>query len=114
MDLVRIDPSDFHNLLDLCYDEGAGTRHQRIEVAGGLGILEVARLVGPLRLDESNVPRQRQLEEEDVVPDRDLLLAVGNLSAQSGPRQYSTQAVPRRADTFREGTLRHEDHLGFT
>src|SRR5262245_10980973 len=117
-DVVGRDDPDRHDVVRR-YDHGVrGHGHDRIEVARGQRVGEVAEIVGQKRVDQREIRAQRRLEQIALSLDLDPLLALLDDGADAGRREHAAEAEAAGADAFDQRTLRHEldlhrlgDHL---
>src|SRR3546814_6030894 len=63
MNMIGIEASSRHDLLDLRDRHSAGSRHVGIEVTSGLSIDEISFRISLPRLDDREVSRQRSLTD---------------------------------------------------
>src|SRR3546814_10117699 len=66
MNMIGIEASSRHDLLDLRDRHSAGSRHVGIEVTSGLSIDEISFRISLPRLDDREVSRQRSLTDEEI------------------------------------------------
>ena len=91
------------------YDHGIGRhRHDRIEIARGQRVGEVAEVVRQKGMDQGEFRPQRGLEQKRLSVDLDLALAFGDRGADAGWREHASEAAAARADALDEGPLGHQ------
>ena len=90
-------------------DDGVGGhRHDRIEIARGQRIGEVAEIVGEEGMHQREIGAQRGLEQVRLAVDLDPLLAFLDQRADAGRRQHAAEAAAAGADALDEGALRDQ------
>src|ERR1700756_3534825 len=77
-DMVGRDDANGHDMLR-CYDHGVGGHcHDRIEVARGQCVAEIAEVIGEEGVNQRELRTQCGLEQERLAVDVDLALAFGD------------------------------------
>jgi len=113
MHRVRVDFSDFDNLLHLDNGDLAGHGAKRIEVAGRAAIDEVARAVGFPGLDQRHVSHQAALHHVVAAVEIADLLAFSHDSADTGAGEERRDARSARAQLLSQSSLRRELEFEF-
>src|SRR6266568_4244495 len=108
MHLLRIDPARLHQPLHLGDRDARRRRHDRIEIAGGLPVHEIAQPVPHKGLDQGVVGREGGLQDEVAAAERARLLAVGHHRSVPGRRVERRDARPAGPDLLGERSLGQE------
>src|SRR6185295_20034019 len=107
-DVIRCDDAYGYDMLRR-YDHGiCRHRHDRIEIARGQRVGEVAEVIRQEGMDQGELRPQRGLEQKHRSVYLDLALAFGHRGADAGWREYASQAATTRADAFDKGPLGHQ------
>src|SRR5262245_39231187 len=107
-DVVGRDDADRNDVVRR-HDGGVrGHGHDRVEVARGQRVGEVAQIVGEKRMDEREIRAQRRLEQIILPLDLDPLLALLDDGADARWREHATEPVATGADAFDQRALRHK------
>src|SRR5438876_11951792 len=110
-DHFRVQPAQRDDLAHLRDGAFRCAGHERAEVARGFAIDQVAPAVAPVGLDQGEVGANRILENIVATVNFARLLAFRKRGAIAGGREERTDTGTRRADAFREVTLRHQLQL---
>src|SRR6185436_10870244 len=108
VDLVGIELAHLDQLLDLGHRDLAAGGDHRVEVARGLAVDEVARLVALPCLDHGEVGLDALLQHVFLAVEGLGLLALGELGAGRGARIEARDAGAAGAQFLGEGSLRRE------
>src|SRR3546814_162741 len=92
MNMIGIEASSRHDLLDLRDRHSAGSRHVGIEVTSGLSIDEISFRISLPRLDDREVSRQRSLTDEELSVELLYWFSFRHDRADAGPRVESGDA----------------------
>ena len=91
------------------YDHGIGRhRHDRVEIACGQRVGEVAEVICQKGVDQGELRPQCGLEQKRRSVYLDLALAFGHRGADAGWREHASETATARANAFDEGPLGYE------
>ena len=82
--------------------------HDRIEIAGGQRVREIALVIGKKGVDQSKICTKRGLQQIGPSAHLDLLFALFNDRADAGWRENAAQAAATGANPFHQRTLRNQ------
>src|SRR6185503_11937507 len=111
MDAVRIERTDRHDLLDLRDANLPASRGREVEVAGRLAERQVAGFVRLPALDHADVRADAALEDVGFAVEILVLLALGDLSPDTGLGVEARNSRAARAHALGERALRREFDL---
>ena len=116
--VVGRDDADRHDLGRFRDDRRACHGHDRIEVARGQRVAQIAEVVRAVCTDQREVGRDRQRDEECAAVDDDFLRAFRDERSDTRRGQHAAESESRGPDPLGERSLRHEldgdlagDHL---
>src|SRR3546814_18795866 len=95
MNMIGIEASSRHDLLDLRDRHSAGSRHVGIEVTSGLSIDEISFRISLPRLDDREVSRQRSLTDEELSVELLYWFSFRRARAAAGPRVERGDVIGR-------------------
>src|SRR3954447_1528993 len=113
VDVVRINLSGGHQMLDFRNRDLCSRRHHRVEVPRCLAIDEIARGLALPGMDDREVGEQAALHQICFAVEFLDLLAFGNQRADPGFGVEGWNTRPARSDALGERTLRIEFELQF-
>src|ERR1035437_3482125 len=113
MNLFQSDAPDGDNFFNLGNHYLARRRHDRIEVAHGIAVAEVAQAIAPVSLDEGEVRRQGLLKHIFPSIDDACLLAYSQVGPHCRRSIKTAQTGAGGANPLDEGSLRHQFEFHF-
>src|SRR5207237_3833400 len=91
------------------YDHGVCRHgHDRVEIACGQHVGEIAEVIGQKGVNQGKLRPQRSFEQKLLSVDLYLALALGHRSADAGWRENASETATTGANAFDKSSLGHE------